>query len=191
MSNPNYCRFDPITMPDDTPLMDGFAYNTNIRFTASNYYAIALQQLNIIRRANLLRPRWYVVPTDQDQPVQGYQTVEYQVSVTPGSYLWAIGVLVYDGSYTPVSGDDILIQITDACSGIGLFNDFATGSGFQSEPNAPNNLGYPIPQLLSGPRLILEPGLVSVEVANRSGTSITTQTVLYFAEPCLMTGEGA
>jgi hypothetical protein len=188
--NPNNCYFDPLTMPDPSPIMDGFTYNLNIRHTAMNYYPLALDQLEVIRRANLMRPRWYVVPTDQDQPVAAYDTVQYQTSVTPGSYLWAVTVIVYDGAYNPVVGTDILLQVTDACSGVSLFNDFVTGSGLQTEPNAPNNLGYPVPQLLSSPRLILEPGLVSVEVANRSGSSVTAQTVLYFAEPCLMTGEG-
>lgn len=189
MSADNHCRFDPITMPDDTPIMDGFAYNLNIRYTAMSYYPLALQQLNIIRRANLMRPRWYVVPTDQNSPIPAYQTTEYQVSVTPGSYLWAVSVTAYDDNYDTIDADDLLIQITDACSGIPLFSDFASGSGLAM--NQASAQGYPIPPILATPRLILEPGLVTVEVSNKGTAPINAQAVLYFAEPCLMTGEGS
>ena len=179
-------------MPDDTPLMDGFVYNTAIRYTAMNYYPIALAQLETLRRANLLRPRWFVLPDDQDTPIAAYQTMEYQVSVSPGSYLWAINAVTYDSSYDPITSDNILLQVTDSCTGVALFSDFATTRGMSTQPNAPvNPLGYPIPQLLAAPRLILEPGLVTVEIANRSAASIITQVVLFFAEPCLMTGEAA
>jgi hypothetical protein len=189
--SPNCPVHNPLTMPDDTPLMDGFAYNPAIRYTAMNYYPMALAQLEIIRRANLMRPRWFVYPDDQDNPIAAYQTFEYQCSVAPGSYLWAINAVTYDEDYAPVTSSDILLQLTDSCTGVPLFSDFVTTQGMSVQPDAPvNPLGYPTPQLLAAPRLILEPGLVTAEIANRSASAVRTQIVLYFAEPCLMTGEG-
>jgi len=188
--NPACPQFNPLTMPDDTPLMDGFAYNPAVRYTPHNYYPIALAQMELLRRANLLRPRWFVLPDDEQTPIAAYQTMEYQVSVTPGSYLWAISCVTYNASYVPVAASNILIQVTDSCTGIPTFSDFVTTRGMSQQPSAPvNPLGYPIPMLFTAPRLILEPGLVTVEVANRSADEVITQIVLYFAEPCLMTGE--
>lgn len=187
------CRqsgFDPVTMPDHSPLMDGFLYVTQVRYTAGIYAPLALSQLEVLRRANLLRPRWYVVPDDINTPVLPYDTTEYQVSLTPGSYLWAVTLVQYNSDFEPVAPGNILIQVTDACTNIPLFSDFASGGGISVQPTAPSGTGSLVPMPLPSPRLILAPGLVNVEVANNSGTAITAQLVLYFAEPCLMTGEG-
>jgi hypothetical protein len=38
--------------------------------------------------------------------------------------------------------------------------------------------------VLSQPRLILNPGLVNVEIANKTPNTITCQLILHFAIPC-------
>ncbi len=187
------CRpsgFDPVSMPDHSPLMDGFLYNVQVRYTAQIYAPLALSQLEVLRRANLLRPRWFAIPDDIGTPIPAYDTYEDQVSVTPGSYLWAVTLVQYDEDFEPVAPGNVLIQITDACTNIPLFSDFASGGCISSQPDAPNGQGTLVPMPLPTPRLILAPGLVNVEVANNSGEALTAQLVLYFAEPCLMTGEG-
>lgn len=177
--------------PDTSPLMDGFLYNPSLRFaTPYDYYPTALGGLEILRRTALYRPRWYVIPDTINQPIAAYDTLEYQVHVQAGSYLWGYQFTqleVVRGTYTIVTGDDMLVQVTDACTGIPLFSDFVIDFGLLVPSG--NAQGRPIPNLLSAPRLILEPGLINVEIANRDSAAITCQLLLLTAEPCTVMGE--
>jgi hypothetical protein len=177
--------------PETSPLMDGFLYNPALRFaTPYDYYPTALGGLEILRRTALYRPRWYVIPDSINQPIAAYDTLEYQVSLTAGSYLWGYQftqLVLEQSTFVVVAGDDMLVQITDACTGIPLFSDFVIDFGLLVPSG--NALGRPIPNLLPAPRLVLEPGLLNVEIANRSSGSITCQLLLLTAEPCTVMGE--
>jgi hypothetical protein len=79
---------------------------------------------------------------------------------------------------------DLLISVVDSCTGIPLFNDFANCGG-TSTPNRAKML----PVIMSKPRLVLAPGLVNVEIANRTNATRNCQLVLMFAEPCRVIDE--
>lgn len=166
-------------------IVDGFSYNTSLMYLqAGRYFPNALAQMDILRRAANYKARWFVVPDDIDQPIAGYDTLYYQFEVAAGSYCFgyqfkAISATDPDGDPAEVVDSDILGTVVDSCTGIPLFMDFASGGGLHSDFTA-----RCLPILLTQPRLILDPGLVNVELANRTPNQITCQLLIMFAEPC-------
>ncbi len=171
-------------------VVDGFSYNTMFLWLYCRFFPNALAQLDVLRRAANFRTRWWVIPDDIDQPIQPYDTLYFQCEISAGSYLWGGGfcsvkALNPAGDPTETTASDLLIQVVDACTGIPLFQDFCNGGGFRSNFSA-----RMLPQfILSQPRLILEPGLVNVEISNRTGNTITCQLLLHFAESCKLIDE--
>lgn len=170
-------------------VVDGFSYNTMLLWQYCRFFPNALAQLDVLRRAVNYRTRWWCIPDDIDQPIQPYDTLYFQCEVSGGSYLhsWNFAVvkaLNPAGAPTEVTASDILIQVSDACTGIPLFQDFTNGGGWHS-----NSSARMFPILLTQPRLILEPGLVNVEISNRTGNTITCQLLLHFAESCKLIDE--
>ena len=165
-------------------VVDGFSYNTDLLYLPNRFWPNALAQLDILRRANNYRARWFVIPDDIDQPIQPYDTLYFQIQVEPGSYFWAYQfstIKATDPNRSPVAttASDILLQAVDSCPGIPLFQDFANGGGLHS-----NFTARCLPILMTQPRLILEPGLVNIQVSNRTANTIYCQWLLHFAEPC-------
>lgn len=178
--------------PNDKRLrqvVDGFSFNTMLIWQYCRYFPNALAQLDVLRRAVNYRTRWWVIPDDIDQPIQPYDTLYFQCEVSGGSYLWGYNftsVSATDPNGAPVAtvASDILIQVVDACTGIPLFQDFSNGGGCST-----NFTSRMLPILLTQPRLILEPGLVNVEISNRTANTINCQLLLHFAESCKLIDE--
>jgi hypothetical protein len=168
-------------------IVDGFSYNTELKFLPNRFYPHALAQLDVLRRAANYRARWFVIPDDIGQPIQPYDTYYYQIAVAGRSYLWGYqfssisATTTEDGEQVPAetTATDILIQAVDSCTGIPLFQDFACGGGLHA-----TFASRCVPILLTQPRLILEPGLVNVQLSNRTPNTVTCQLLLHFAEPC-------
>ena len=156
-------------------IIDGFSLNAALLSLPKRFFPNALAQLDVLRRAANYRPRWYCVPDDFSNPIPAYDTLQYQLQVAPGSYLWATNWTVLDGE-----NSDLWIQITDSCTEIPLGSDFQCGAAFR--PTGATQLW---PRIFGQPRLILEPGLINVEIANTQSSSRQCQLLLHFAEPCL------
>ncbi len=108
-------------------IVDGFSYNLNCRDLPYRYSVSAIKQLDILRRANNYRPREYVIPDSFNVPIPPYLQVEYQLRVTPGSFIWAVLATSFNPTtFAPVNAGNVLVQITDSCTGVKFFNDFAT-----------------------------------------------------------------
>ncbi len=171
-------------------VVDGFSYNTMLLWLYNRFFPNALAQLDVLRRAVNYRTRWWVIPDDIDQPIQPYDTLYFQCEVSSGSYLWgggfsSVSATTPAGAPTETTASDILIQVVDSCTGIPLFQDFANAGGFHSNFSA-----RMLPQfILSQPRLILEPGLVNVEISNRTPNTIHCQLLIHFAESCKLINE--
>lgn len=170
-------------------VVDGFSYNPWFTWAQERFFPNALAHLDILRRASNLRTRWWVVPDDINQPIEPYDTLYVQTSVAAGSYLWgynfaALSATDPDGAPTEVAATDLLIQAVDSCTGVPLFMDFAIGGGCSSNGNSKMR-----PMILSVPRIILEPGLVNVEISNRTANTIRCQWLLMFAESCKLINE--
>jgi hypothetical protein len=171
-------------------VLDGFSLNLNIRYLPYHYAAACLGQSGVLRRANLYRARWIVQPDDLNTPIAAYDTFEGQVQVMPGSYLWGFQVTQYDAAFALVAATDAIVQVTDACTGVPLFSDYASGSGFSPFSAMVGDFhGGVAPHLLTQPRLIMEPGLINVEIANRAVTAMRCQLLLCFSEPCVVLDE--
>lgn len=160
-------------------VVDGFSYNTMLQMLPYRYFPQALGQMDILRRAANYRPRWFVFPDDISQPIVGFDTAYFQIEVAHGSYLWGLNWAVLNGEVT-----DLLVKIVDSCTGVPLSNDVVNGGGLHL-----NGTTRCSPVLLTQPRLILNPGLVDIEITNRVAASRTCQLLLHFAEPCMVLEE--
>jgi hypothetical protein len=165
------------------PIMDGFTLNPFTALTPYNYYAGALGQMDTLRRANTYRPRWYCVPDDFNQPLQPYETLERQIKVTGGAYLWGMRFVQYSGVWTQQAPTNVAVQITESCTGIELFREFINPGGLAFYTTGSAGRGFNIPHILTQPRLFLEPGNIDVEMCNLSGETQNCQLILHFAEP--------
>jgi hypothetical protein len=170
-------------------VVDGFSYNDSLQYVSNRYFPNALSQLDILRRAANLRARWFVVPDDIDQPIAPYDTLYYQINVAGGSYLWgysfsSLSATDPDDAPVATTAADLLIQAVDSCTGVALWEDFACAKGSHSDYTARCT-----PILITQPRLVLEPGLVNIQISNRTPNTITCQWLLHFAEPCRLVDE--
>jgi hypothetical protein len=167
------------------PIIDAFTLNPAIRHRPGWYQPYALAALDVLRRANTYRPKQYVLPDDYNQPIPAYQTMNYQVRVAPKSYIWALLCNQFSAGFVFQTPSDVWVQITDSCTGVSFFSDFVHGTAFQGLQNvATDQRNAMLPHLLTQPRLILEPGLVAVDIANTAAVAARVQLVLFVAEPC-------
>jgi len=168
-------------------IIDCFTLNPTIRYRPGSYMASAIGSLDILRRANTYRPKWYIIPDEEHATIAAYQTLEYQLRVTPRSYVWALIVNQFGlvAPFAQANSDDVWVQITDTCNGIPFFGDFARGRGFQTRQGTlTDQRNQMLPHLFTQPRLILEPGLLAVELANTAAIAIRPQVIIFTAEPC-------
>ena len=165
-------------------IVDGFSYNTVYRPSNRNFFTHALAQMDVLRRASNYRARWWVIPDAQGQPIQPYDTFDFQCEVADRSYLWGYNFVIIktvNPSQQVIANNlaNIQIQVVDSCTKVPLFQDYASGANTGTSFEA----RYPV-ILLSRPRLILEPGLVAVSLTNTTANTITCQLILLFAEAC-------
>lgn len=166
----------------NTP-QDGFSLDPTIRYLPNRYTPGALGQMDVLRRANGYRPRWFLVPDDFNQPLAAYNTLEYQLQVAGGSYLWGLQFTQTNAAFIEVAPTSVVMQITEACNGIALFDDFVSGSTFTKFQAVALPRGMEAVRPLTQPRLFLEPGTVNVELCNLGSITVQCQLLLLFAEP--------
>jgi hypothetical protein len=174
-------------MRDLPSIIDVFTLNPALRPRPGYYMESAVASMDVLRRANTYRPKWYIVPDDEHSTIPAYQTLEYQLRVTPRSYVWALilNQFALVQPFAQMNADDVWVQITDTCNGIPFFSDFVRGRAFQTlQATATDQRNQMYPHLFTQPRLILEPGLLAVELANTAAVAIRPQLVIFTAEPC-------
>ena len=167
----------------NSQIADAFSTNPITVAVPYVYYPGALAQMDTLRRANTYRPRWFCIPDDFNQPLQPYETLEYQIKATGGSYLWGMRFVQYSGVWGQQAPAQVVVQITEACTGIELFREFASPAGIAFYTTTTEGRGFALPHLLTQPRLFLEPGDINVEMCNLSGEVQNCQLILHFAEP--------
>lgn len=170
---------------------DGFTLDPATRYLPNRYMPGALGQMDVLRRANGYRPRWFLVPDDFNQPLAAYSTIEYQIQVAGGSYLWGLLFTQLNGASVEVAPTGVVFQITEACNGLTLFDDFISGSAFShfQAVALPRGMEPVVP--LCQPRLFLEPGTVNVEMCNLGAAVANCQLLLMFAEPITLITDNA
>jgi hypothetical protein len=175
----------PVTTDQLNTPIDGLTLNPYTVVRPYDYHVSAMAQMDTLRRANTYRPRWYCVPDDFNQPIEAYGTLEYQIKVTAGSYLWGIKFAQFSATSTWITQapTGITLQITEACTGLELFSEFTHPAGFAFYTGSAQARGWNMPHLLTQPRLFLEPGNIDIELCNLGSSTQRCQLILHFAEP--------
>lgn len=182
------------TIPvDATPIVDGFTFNSRI-MTPTSYFQNALAQLEPLRRANGYRMRIYGVPDVASLPIPPFESVEYQIRVQPGTYIWGANFYATQGPSaggTPSSANPTnSVRIVDSCTELPLQDKPAltvcmtsshVAGGVQQLGFGQNYGNTLFPQ----PYLVVAPGMVNVEITNGSQYNSTCQLILMVAEPCI------
>lgn len=163
-------------------IVDGFTYDMSVApANPGDTLALWLGQMDVIRRSRSYRAKWYIVPVEDKTPVPAYTTLEHQIRVAEGAYLWGFR---YARNVALLGGVVPHLRITEQGTGIPLFDDFlAPGSAYTNQWFYTSAGFWPLTQM----RLIVEPGFINIEFSNATSGGLTPQLVLYFAEPCLIT----
>ncbi len=111
--------------------------------------------------------------TTPAQTVPAYSQIEEQWSVPPGSYLWG-----WYFSVLSAEAANFYVQLTDACTETALFADYVNGNIM-----TPGSTPVRAPSLLTGARLISDPGKINVEIYNNTSVDVAAQFTGYFAIP--------
>lgn len=162
----------------ELPVVDGFTYSLRRLFDPGWFEPMALGQLEALRKAGAYRPRWYAFPQDWESlSIPAYTTVEQQVRMTPGAYLWG-----FAGNLPA----NVYLKVVEGDTGIPLFSDFMSSDSVSVTFDS-----YRRPILLTQPRLITGPGWINVEIANSNGFPPIrdVQLVFFTVEPCRPFGE--
>lgn len=174
-------------------IVDGFSYNDQLIDLPYRSFPRMLEKLEVLRRAANFRVKEFCVPDNQSEPIQPFDTFYDQINIAGGSYFWGYNFAAISATFTsfdtetqenvtvPVdtSATDLLVQMVDSCTGIPIWQDFVNCGAVRSNENSRCR-----PVIVFQPRLILEPGLVNIEISNRTPNAITCQFRLRFAESC-------
>jgi hypothetical protein len=151
---------------------DGFLHNLSLKQWASDYYTMQVAQMEVFRHAQAFRPKWYVVPDGRLATLAPYQTIEAQLRMPVGSWIWGL-------SLSPIAST-VLVRIVDNGTKIPLFEDFIRLLIWPP-------LGAYWEPMLIEPRAVVHPGEINVEIANEDPTSPigNLQLVIYTMEPAV------
>jgi len=191
---------DRVILPQ---VADGFTYNTYLNYLPGWFAPHALAQMAILRRAANRIPRFYVVTGSTTQQgtansvitIPAYQTLRYTLWIPPDSYLWGYSLIMITEPNVlnlPTNPADVAVQVTDATTGIPLFEDFILGQAL-----SPDFTSRTLPILLTQPKIITPPGDILVELSNRTGQTdapdpaqiIAVNFMLCVSQPCLIPDE--
>ena len=166
----------------DRQLVDGFLYSASMLYLPTTYRASALANMEVLRMARGYRTRWYLTPEDLENPVPAFSQLEYQIQCQPGSYVWGI---TFSAPFNEINKDTksstfIYLQVTDDCTETPFFSDYT--KGVQFEPVRGTAHRHPT---LIMPRIVGQPGTLSVELYNSAAVDIRCQLALLVAEPCV------
>ena len=161
-------------------LVDGFLYSASMLYLPTTYRASALANMEVLRRARGYRTRWYLSPEDLENPIPAYSQLEYQVQCQPGSYVWGVTFSAPFEREVEFASSFIHVQVTDDCTETPFFSDYTKGVQFEPVPGS----AHRHPTLIM-PRIVGQPGTLSVELYNSAVVDIRCQLALLVAEPCV------
>jgi hypothetical protein len=156
--------------------VDGFTLDQGFRNMPFEYPALALGQIELLRKARNLRPKWYQFPTltgtNAFPSIGARGSYEKQIRVLSGSWLWAYTMF---GAFS--------FQVTEQATNRKYAFDYeltqtAVGGQFGAVPGVKSRLC-----MIGEPWLILDPGLVNVELYDTTAALNMQELVLWFAEP--------
>jgi hypothetical protein len=171
-------------------ILDGFSYNPNLLYLPNRFWPNALAQLDPLRRAKNYRPRWIVVP-ETGEAIDAYDTLFFQFQIPEGCWLWGYNFNSAGADPVNLPPANFNLKLTDACTGVSLFQDYANGAGCAAGQGSGSVVSKSkcVPVLLSQPRPIVGSGKIDAAIENSSTVAATCQWLLHFAEPCAMIDE--
>jgi hypothetical protein len=165
--------------PQIPPLVDGFALNLQLP-NCNQWAGFAMHQMEALRRAHSYHFHVFVAPEESTVPIAAYDTFNVQLHLPPGSWIWGITMQANTTSTLAGGGNaTVMVRITDQGTQQMLFSNFAQGFINQIPPHGAQ-------QLLSEPRVVIDPGILNIEIANppdNGNVAIYAQVALWCAVP--------
>lgn len=153
----------------------------------AGYAAVNDQFMLALRLAKGIEPRIFVCPEPANQSIPPGTTFDYEVPSEPNSWLWAMTVSIQNFTDL-VSGDGLLVQVTDSSTGATLFSQPTNSNELTGLPiiggtptKQGSGNGYRGPLfLLPTPHLYEPPSYPVVRMVNTStATTMTVRVTLY------------
>jgi len=153
-------------------MIDGFTINGNLRHVSHRFFGCAVDQLEGLRASRNHIFRWYCIPEDPLRTIDAYDTLLFQVRMSPLTIWWGMSFAAITGSLS-----DFLLQASDGVTRKPFFSSPVAAAMF-----AANNTTRLRPVLLAQPTVV-ESGHLNVALTNNSGTSAAAQVLLWVSEP--------
>ncbi len=139
------------------------------------YHAAVIDAAEAMRKANGYEPQLYTVPDDSNIVLAAQQPFEGRISLLALSLVWAISA----SSSAPAG---FTIQITDLGTQSRWFSGKVRNGNLSGVGQNAQGITFPL-YILPCPRIIVDPGLLSVSIENLAAAQNTVQVVLHVAEP--------
>lgn len=167
-------------------IVDGFTMALDQRPNPYSFDALALGQMDVLRRSKGFVPKHYGVPDWNDPQIAVYDTIQRQIQIRPGSYIWAVTIALQLDSLT-IEGD-YWVYIRDDSTGLTFYEQtFLQEQMVRPDQNSGVSfMGRFLPPKLAQPRAVVGTGLFTVQISRaRPGDALSRmQVVLNVAEPC-------
>lgn len=145
--------------------------------SVGRYFPAILPAYDNLSRAEGYRPAQFIVPGpgNETMTAQGIHTA--QLSLLPESY-----VVGFSGYSSEAAGFEV--QIIDLRDGSKFFNQPQSWVNLCPQGST-NGISFPVQYMLR-PRIVVEPGMLSVQLRNLAAASNTVQLVVW----CIVREEG-
>lgn len=147
---------------------------TQFKPLALRYHTQALAAVRGLTAAGGFYPNAYPMPDEPNQELPAGAPIEIKLSVPVGSWIWAFAA-------TSSQAAGFEAQVVDLRQGAPLWG---TPANWQNVSGQGTTAGITFPLwILPAPRLVIEPGLLSVKMRNLATVANRVQLVAYVIEP--------
>ena len=165
---------------------DGFDLSLQLP-NCNPWMSFALHQMEALRKATKYEFFAFVAPEQFGVAIPAWDTFTTQLRIPAGSWIWAY---TFQSGFDPTDNVGIgdfpgVVRLTEHGTGHLLMANFVNQSigSAAGGPFAPLGAIHSTQVLLPDPRVVIEPGIVNVEIANPSGLPIWAQLTLWCAVP--------
>jgi hypothetical protein len=137
------------------------------------YHTYALDAMLALRHAAGFEASWHVIPNASNTAVIALGRFEQRISVPPQSYIWGFAAYSQQG---------FQVQIYDLGTSEPWFSQPLNYQNLSGQGSTPEGITSPL-YLLPAPRLVLEPGLLSVQITNLSSQVNTIKLLMLMVTP--------
>lgn len=160
---------------------DGFSLDSKILPLLYQYRTAALSQMEVLRKAGGFQCQWLVAPQESAEVIPAYGQVEYQATITPGSWIWGYSFKgTVSGSAQP---ETLHISVEDEGTRQSYESDYEVGNAYTLFNRAADDKGK-MPAIFCQPIPVTPPGRINIKIANENAVSASAQLVLNVARLC-------